>query len=78
MKQATLHILSFYLEGFRRMRLGRTLWAIILIKLVVLFGVFKLFFFQDYLDTRFSTDEEKASYVFENITNPPAQRRFSW
>jgi len=61
-------IIAFYRDGFRAMRLGRTLWAIILIKLFILLGVLKLFFLPDYLDSRFMTEQEKADYVFENIT----------
>lgn len=75
MKTIVYRIYSFYMQGFRRMRLGRVLWAIILIKLALLFGVFKLFFFPDYLDTRFSSEEEKIDYVYENITKSSQQRR---
>ena len=32
MKNALLHIWNFYVEGFRSMTLGRTLWLIILVK----------------------------------------------
>ena len=38
-------IFHLYYDGFRSMKLGRTLWAIILIKLFVIFVVLKLFFF---------------------------------
>ena len=37
----------FYIEGFRSMTVGRTLWAIILLKLLILFGVLRPFFFAD-------------------------------
>ena len=40
-------IVRFYAEGFRSMTVGRTLWAIILVKLFVLFAVLRLFFFPD-------------------------------
>ena len=35
----------FYRDGFREMTLGRTLWAIILIKLFIMFFILKLFFY---------------------------------
>ena len=38
-------VIRFYVEGFREMTVGRTLWAIILIKLFILFAVLKVFFF---------------------------------
>lgn len=52
------------------MTVGKTLWKIILIKLFVMFAVFKMFFFQDFLQSNFATDEERADHVFEQITGP--------
>jgi hypothetical protein len=75
MKKALEKIGSFYLQGFRSMRLGRTLWAIILLKLLILFGVVKLFFFPDYLDTRFTTDDKKADYVLTELIQPLNKRK---
>lgn len=40
-------IFRFYIDGFRSMTLGRVLWAIILVKLFIMFFVLKLFFFPD-------------------------------
>ena len=34
-------IFRFYLDGFRSMTVGRKLWALIIIKLVIFFLVFK-------------------------------------
>ena len=59
-------IARFYIDGFRGMTLGRTLWAIILVKLFVLFAVLKLFFFPDPLAGK-STDE-RGSFVGEALT----------
>ena len=61
-------VYRFYVDGFKRMTLGRTLWKIIIIKLVVMFGILKLFFFPDVLSTNFETDEQRADYVLERIT----------
>jgi hypothetical protein len=67
-------IVAFYLEGFRAMKLGRTLWAIILIKLLIMFGVLKLFFFPDYLHNNFSNDMERADHVYNSLTQLPRQK----
>jgi hypothetical protein len=40
---------DLYYEGFRSMKLGRTLWAVILIKLFIIFVILKLFFFPDFI-----------------------------
>jgi hypothetical protein len=50
------------------MTLGRTLWAIILIKLFILFFVLKLFFFPNLLKKNFNNDKERSSNVIENFT----------
>ncbi len=72
MKQETLtianNIYSFYRDGFKGMVIGKKLWTIILIKLFVMFFVLKLFFFPNYLNTNFQTNEEKGNHVLEQIT----------
>ena len=61
-----LKIWRFYMEGFRSMTLGKTLWAIILIKLFIL----RLFFFPNILQQKYDTDEERANQVIENLITP--------
>jgi len=51
------------------MTLGKTLWKIIFIKLFIMFAVLKIFFFPNFLNTQFSTDEQRAGYVMEQITS---------
>lgn len=65
-----VRIVRFYRDGFKSMTLGKTLWKIIFVKLFIMFAVVKLFFFPDFLSTRFSTDEQRADYVMEQITAP--------
>jgi len=50
------------------MTVGKKLWAIIIIKLIVLFLILKLFFFPDFLKTNFKTDEERSNHVIEQLT----------
>ena len=52
------------------MTVGKKLWTIIIIKLFILFVILKLFFFKDFLDDKFETDQEKSNYVLEQLTNP--------
>ena len=58
-------IVRFYIEGFRGMTLGRTLWCIILIKLFVMFAVLKAFFFPSYLK---GDTGEKSEAVSTELT----------
>ena len=73
MPQSLTRIYTFYRNGFKAMTVGRTLWKIILIKLLVMFGVLKLFFFPNYLHTNFQTDEQRAAHVLEQIARPAVQ-----
>ena len=65
-----LRIWKFYLDGFRNMTVGKTLWAIILIKLFIMFFVLKLFFFPNLLSRDYDTDEERAQHVTEELIRP--------
>lgn len=55
-------VFHLYYDGFRTMTLGKTLWTIILIKLVVIFLVLKLFFFPDYINSK-AKNKDKAEFV---------------
>ena len=52
----------FYRDGFREMTVGKTLWALILIKLFILFFVLKLFFFPDFLSMKGNTDDASKAH----------------
>jgi len=61
-------IYNFYLDGFKNLSpWGRTLWMIILIKLFIMFAVLRLFFFRDTLKNKYTTDEERANHVIEEL-----------
>jgi hypothetical protein len=50
-------ILIFYRNGFHSMQLGRTLWKIIIVKLLILLAIIKLFFFPDVLKVNYDSNE---------------------
>lgn len=54
---------SLYYDGFREMTVGKTLWAIILIKLFIFFVIIKFLFFPNILNRDFDTDEQRADHV---------------
>ena len=56
-------VFYFYVDGFKAMTLGRTLWAIIAIKVIVFFVIVRFIFFPNYLNSKASTPEQKADYV---------------
>jgi hypothetical protein len=59
----------FYRDGFQNMTVGKTLWAIALLKLFIMFAILKVFFFPNYLNTNFKTDEEKSNHVSKELIN---------
>ena len=61
-------IVRFYADGFRQMTTGRSLWVLIIVKLLIIFGVMKLFFFPDILSRDYETDEERAEAVRTSLT----------
>ncbi len=73
MSQPLTRVYTFYRNGFRAMTVGKTLWKIILIKLIIMFAVLKLFFFPNYLKTNFQTDEQRADHVLEQLSRPVVQ-----
>jgi len=54
-------VFDLYYDGFRSMRLGKTLWAIILIKLFIMFAILKVFFFPNFMKEHAQGDE--SGYV---------------
>ena len=64
-----ISVFRFYRDGFRSMTVGRTLWAIIGIKLVVFFLILRWLFFPNFLSLQADDDEGKAGYVREQITD---------
>lgn len=66
MKQIVSNIWRFYIDGFRSMTLGRTLWLIIVIKLFIMFFILRLFFFPNYLNTA-AVGTDKDDYVSNEL-----------
>ena len=61
-------IAAFYLNGFKEMTVGRTLWTIILLKLFIMFAVLKIFLFPDFLSGKSDSDKGKANFVRQELT----------
>ena len=61
-------IVDLYVDGFKNMTVGKKLWAIIFIKVAILFFVFKLFFFPDLLKENYDNDDDRARAVAEQLT----------
>ena len=62
------HIIYLYIDGFKQMKVGKKLWFLIGIKLLILFGIIKFFFFPNYLQTTYDNDEARSAYLIEYLT----------
>ena len=67
-KERLNKIARLYIDGFRQMTVGRWLWAIILVKLMLFFLLLKLFFFPDVLEENYDNDEDRAEAVRTALT----------
>jgi len=67
-KNVFKRVFMFYYEGFKSMTWGKQVWIIIFIKLFIMFAILKLFFFPDFLKSKFESEEERSKYVIEELT----------
>ena len=61
MKQFFSRASEMYIDGFKSMTVGKKLWILIIIKLIIIFAILKVFFFPDFLSSKAKGDE--AGYV---------------
>ncbi len=63
-------IFLFYYEGFTNMSgWGKRVWIIIFIKLFIMFAILKIFFFPNFLKTKYDNDRDRSDYVMEQLIN---------
>lgn len=67
MKKTLAKILDLYVDGFRNMTIGKTLWLLIFIKLFIMFCILRVFFFPNFLNTVTDDDSQKDDYVSSQI-----------
>lgn len=61
MKERLLFVWNLYADGFKNMTWGRPLWMLIFLKIIVLFLVLRLFFFEPVLAGK--SDNQKSEHV---------------
>jgi hypothetical protein len=57
----------FYREGFSNMTVGKKLWLIVIIKLFIMFGILKVFFFPNQLKQHFDSDADRGKHVTNEL-----------
>ena len=49
------------------MKLGKTLWLVVFVKLFIMIFILKMFIFDKNIHTEFQTDEEKINFIYQNL-----------
>ncbi len=61
-------VFYLYYDGFTNMRIGKTLWILIAVKLFVMFAIVKWLFFPNVLQENFATDAQRSQYILQQLT----------
>ena len=67
MKNTLRSVWNLYADGFRNMTWGRPLWMLIFLKVIVLFLVLRMFFFEPVLSGK--SDAEKSEHVGKELVS---------
>ena len=61
-------MINLYAHGFKNMsRMSKTLWVVAILKLIIMFGFLKVFFFKSHL-SQYETEAEKIEHVSDRLT----------
>ena len=66
--QSLRWIYSLYYDGFVNMKVGKTLWLLIALKLFIMFAIIKWLFFPNIMQENFQTDQERSNYILQQLT----------
>lgn len=68
-KKVRFNWFRMFWEGFTNMTtLGKTLWILVIVKLIVMFFILKPYFSPNYLDTKYKdNDKAKSEYVGQEL-----------
>jgi len=47
---------------------SKSLWIIAVVKLFIMFGILKMFFFKDFLKTNFESNKQRIEYLQNTLT----------
>ena len=63
------NIYYFYLNGFRNMTLGKTLWKIIFVKILIIMLFLNYFIHDKSFKSEYKKKKKKIDFVYKNLTN---------
>ena len=62
-------IYMFYYEGFKNMKVGKTLWKIIFLKLAIILLFMKYITHDKNFKSEYKSYDEKTNFVYQNLIN---------
>lgn len=62
------NFINMYIEGFKNLKIGKTLWKLIFIKLLIILVFLKYFIYDENFKNTYKTQETKIDFVYKNIT----------
>lgn len=70
--KSKFNFFKLFWEGFTNMStLGKTLWIIVILKLIFMFFILKPLFSPNYLNKNFDNPQEKADHVRKELIEKP-------
>lgn len=66
-------LIQLWREGFKTMTWGKPLWILNIVKLLIMFGILKLFFFPNFLKQKSDTEEGRREYVVNQLVERAAE-----
>lgn len=61
-------LVKLYIDGFKNLTLGRILWKLIFIKILIIVIVLNFFIYDKSINTEYKTEDQKIDFVYKNIT----------
>lgn len=62
-----IKIFNLYKDGFMNLTIGKTLWKLIFIKLLIILVFLKYFIYDTNFKSKYKTTEEKINFVHKNL-----------
>lgn len=60
-------VYGFYLEGFKKMVIGRVLWKIVALKIALIVLVLNYFVYDRSIKTEYKTEQQRSDFVYRNL-----------
>ncbi|RXK06695.1 DUF4492 domain-containing protein [Halarcobacter bivalviorum] len=60
-------IYLLYQDGFKNLTIGRTLWKLIIIKLIVILLFLNIFVYDKSIKSEYKNENEKIEFVLKNL-----------